>query len=433
MRLLYSLLLYLAMPLVVLRLLWRGFRQREYWRRIPERFGFVPRAPDGVAVWVHAVSVGESLAALPLIKRLLDDHPGSVLVTTTTPTGSARVRAALGDRVLHYYAPYDLPGAVARFLRRLQPRRAIIMETELWPNLFRALARRRVPIVIANARLSPRSFAGYRKVRGFARATLADCAAIAAQSEADAQRFRELGAAPARVHVPGNLKFDLEMPEELLQAGRALRWRWGQRRPVWIAASTHEGEEDAALRAHRILLARQPDAVLILVPRHPERFDAVAARVEKAGLKLVRRSALQLPDPFAAGAPPPLPPLADLTQLEVLLGDSMGELPLYFGAADIAFVGGSLVEVGGHNVLEPASIGLPVLFGPHMFNFEQARALLLQHGAARQIEGLLKLEPALAALFADPAAREAMGKAGREVLRSNRGALQRLVNLIANA
>jgi 3-deoxy-D-manno-octulosonic-acid transferase len=432
MRLLYTVLLYLAMPLVLLRLLWRGLKQPEYLRRIPERLGFAPRVPDGVAVWVHAVSVGESLAALPLIRRLLEEH-GTVLVTTTTPTGSERVRAALGDRVVHCYAPYDLPGAVARFLQRTQPRRAVIMETELWPNLFHALGRRRIPIVIANARLSPRSFAGYRRVRGFARATLAHVGAVAAQSEADAQRFRELGAAPSRVHVLGNLKFDLEMPEELLKAGQALRWRWGARRPAWIAVSTHEGEEEAVLRAHRILLARQPDAVLVLVPRHPQRFDQVARLVEKSGLNLVRRSGLQLPAAFAPGEPPPLPPLADLTQLQVLLGDSMGELPLYFGTVDLAFVGGSLVEVGGHNVLEPASVGLPVLFGPHMFNFEQARTLLLQHQAARQIDSLLGLEPAVAALLQDPAARAAMGKAGREVLRANRGALQRLLGVIVNS
>jgi 3-deoxy-D-manno-octulosonic-acid transferase len=433
MRFLYTLLLYLTLPLVLLRLAWRGLKQRDYWRRIPERFGFAPVVPDGVAVWVHAVSVGESLAALPLVKRLLEEHPGSVLVTTTTPTGSERVRAALGDRVHHCYLPYDLPDAVARFLRRVQPRRAVIMETELWPNLYAALSARRVPVIIANARLSPRSFAGYGRVPGFTRATLAHCSAIAAQSDADAQRFRELGAPEGRVHVVGNLKFDLEMPEELLRAAKALRWRWGSRRPVWIAASTHEGEEAAVLRAHRILLARHPDAVLIVVPRHPQRFDDVAKLLEEAELAWVRRTAIALPDPFAPGEPPPLPPLADLTQLQVLLGDSMGELPLYLGAADIAFVGGSLVPVGGHNVLEPASLGLPVLFGPHMFNFEQARALLLQSRAARQVDSMLGLEPALAQLFHDKAAREAMGQAGREVLRANRGALQRLLNVIANA
>lgn len=436
MRLLYSVLLYLLMPVVLLRLLWRGVAQRDYWKRIPERFGFVPRVPGGVAVWVHAVSVGESLAALPLIRRLLDEHPRAVLVTTTTPTGSERVRAALGDRVLHTYAPYDLPGSVARFLRRVQPTRVVVMETELWPNLFAALARRRAPIVIANARLSPRSFAGYRRVRGFARDTLAHCAAIAAQTEADAERFRAIGAEPSRVHVLGNLKFDLEMPEALVRAGQALRQRWGAARPVWIAASTHEGEEEAALRAHRILLKRYPQAVLVLVPRHPQRFDGVARLVEKSGLRYARRSALALPAPFQGERGKAAPPDAAAPALggaQVLLGDSMGELPMYLGAADIAFVGGSLVEVGGHNVLEPASLGLPVLFGPHMFNFEQARALLLESGAARQVPDMLGLEPALAALLQDAPAREAMGRAGREVLRANRGALQRLVGLIENS
>jgi 3-deoxy-D-manno-octulosonic-acid transferase len=437
MRLLYSALLYLATPVVLLRLLWRGFAQREYWRRIPERFGFVRRVPGGVGVWVHAVSVGESIAAFPLIRRLLDEDPRrTVLVTTTTPTGSERVRAALGDRVVHTYAPYDLPDAVWRFLGRMQPRRVVVMETELWPNLFRALARRRVPIVIANARLSPRSFTGYARVRGFTAETLGDCAVIAAQSEADAGRFRALGADAGRVHVLGNLKFDLEMPEELIQGGRALRARWGASRPVWVAASTHEGEEEAALRSHRILLKRFPGAVLVLVPRHPQRFEAVARLAAQSGLRTARRSALQLPSPFTppgrrAAAPPPA--AADLAQTQVLLGDSMGELPMYFGAADIAFVGGSLIEVGGHNVLEPASLGLPVLFGPHMFNFEQARALLLEHRAARQVESMLELEPALAALFQDAVTREAMGRAGREVLRANRGALHRLMGLIENS
>jgi len=420
MRFAYSTLLYLLMPLVLLHLLWRGIREHGYWRGIHQRFGLVRRRPNGIAVWVHAVSVGESLAALPLVRRLLERYPpGTVLVTTTTPSGAERVQAAFGDRVVHAYAPYDLPGAVGRFLRRMQPRRVIVMETELWPNLFQALARRHVPIVIANARLSPRSLGRYRRVRGLTAQTLACCSAVAAQSPADAERFRALGADPARVHVLGNLKFDLEMPEDVVGAGRALRVRWGETRPVWIAASTHEGEEEVALRAHRILLARFRQALLILVPRHPQRFDAVARLAEASGLRTLRRSAISDATP--------------LEQTQVLVGDSMGELPMYFGASDIAFVGGSLVEVGGHNVLEPAALGLPVLFGPYMFNFEQARALLLEHHAARQIDGLLQLEPALSRLFQDPQQREAMGKAGREVLQANRGALQRLMGLIENS
>jgi 3-deoxy-D-manno-octulosonic-acid transferase len=420
MRHLYSLLLYLTLPLALLLVLWRGLRERGWWSGLQQRFGRAPRIEGGVDVWVHAVSVGEAAAALPLVRRLLERAPPpTVLVTTTTPAGAARVREALGERVAQAYAPLDLPGAVRRFLARAQPRRAIVMETELWPNLFRALGARRVPLVIANARLSPRSVGRYARVRGFAAQTLAHCSAIAAQSEADAQRFRELGADPARVHVPGNLKFDLELPADQVAAGRALRARWGAARPVWVAASTHEGEEEAALQAHRILRARLREAVLILVPRHPQRFDAVARLAEASGLRCARRS--------AAGAEGPL------EGVQVLVGDSMGEMAMYFGAADVAFVGGSLVEVGGHNVLEPAALGLPVLFGPHMFNFEQARALLLEHGAAREIGGLLELEPALSKLFHDAPARAAMGRAGREVLQANRGALERLLSLVENS
>jgi len=419
MRIVYSTLLYLLLPLVLLHLAWRGLRQRGWWRSLPGRFGFVARPAQEIAVWVHAASVGEVAAALPLLRRLVQQNPpGTLLVSTTTPTGAERLRAALGDQVAHAWLPYDLPGAVGRFLGRVRPRRAIVMETELWPNLYHALGRRRVPLVIANARLSPRSVAGYRRVRGLAAQTLAHCTAIAAQSEPVAQRFRELGADPARVHVPGNLKFDLELPPEQVAAGRALRLRWGAARPTWIAASTHDGEEAAALHAHRILLARQRDALLLLVPRHPERFDAVARLAQDSGLRTLRRSAIG--------------ETTVLDGVQVLVGDSMGELALYLGAADVAFVGGSLVEVGGHNVLEPAALGLPVLFGPYTFNFEQACALLLERGAARRLDGVLELEPALSKLFHDGAQRAAMGRAGREVLAANRGALDRLLKLIEN-
>lgn len=419
MRALYSLLLYLLMPLVLLHLFWRGLAQREYWQRLPERFGFVPAPAEGVSVWVHAVSVGESLAALPLIKRLAAVYPpGSVLVTTTTPTGSARVREAMGDRVLHTYAPYDLPDAVRRFVGRMRPRRVIIMETELWPNLFQVLTARSVPLLIANARLSPRSFVRYRKFRRFAAATLADCSMIAAQSEDDARRFRELGAAPGRLRVVGNLKFDFEMPAERVARGRVLREALGRERPVWIAASTHEGEEEIALNAHRILLGRFPGAALILVPRHPERFNTVARIINRSGLDFLRRSAWDFS------------PLASRVTPHVLLGDSMGELPMYLAAADVAFVGGSLVPVGGHNVLEPAALGVPVLFGPHLFNFESARTLLLERGAARALENGLQLAPAIGGLLADPAKRAQMGRAGQEAVAANRGALERLLAMI---
>jgi 3-deoxy-D-manno-octulosonic-acid transferase len=411
MRLLYTVLLYLLTPFVLLRLLWHSRELADYRLRWGERFGFVEAAPGGIAVWVHAVSVGESLAALPLIRELIARHgERAVWVTTTTPTGSARVIAALGESVRHSYAPYDLPNAVARFLRRAKPRQVVVMETELWPNLFHQLGKRGVPLTVANARLSPRSMRGYSKVRGFAAATLAHCV-VAAQSPADAERFKQLGA--KKVAVMGNIKFDLAVPDAQLAAGAELRRRIGPR-AVWIAASTHEGEEDAALKAHVELRQQQPDALLILVPRHPQRFDAAARSIERASLSYVRRSSN-----------------ADPANAAVLLGDSMGEIFLYYAASDVAFVGGSLVPVGGHNVLEPAAIGLPVVFGPHMHNFLPARDLLIGRDAAIQVEADTALAATIHRLLGDTALRERMGEAGRVAITANRGALKRLLEMLA--
>ena len=414
MRLLYTLLLYLAAPFVLLRLLWKSRLLPEYRGRVGERFGLVPPVPGGVAVWVHAVSVGEAAAAMPLIEELLRRHgDGRVWVTTTTPTGSARVTAVLGQRVHHSYIPYDLPDAVARFLKRVQPQRLVVMETELWPNLFHAAARRGLPLLVANARLSPRSYEGYQRVRGLVAGALARCQVLA-QSEADAERFRSLGA--TRVAVMGNIKFDLSAPEEQLQAGRLLRRALGETRPVWIAASTHEPEEQAALDAHAAVLRQHPEAALLLVPRHPQRFDAVARLLEKSGLRHARRS---------AGMPN--------SRTQVYLGDSMGEMFAYVAAADIAFVAGSLVPVGGHNVLEPAALDLPVLFGPHMHNFAAARELLLACGGAAEVASSTALGESLAGLLGDPARRAGMGKAGAAAVAANRGALKRLIEALEMA
>ncbi len=417
MRWLYVLLLYVLTPFVLLRLLWRSRQVRGYRERIGERFGFVPRPAAGIAVWVHAVSVGESLAALPLIRRLVERHgEGRVWVTTTTPTGSERVIAALEGKVVHTYAPYDLPGAVGRFLDCAQPAQVVIMETELWPTLFRQLRRRGIPLTIANARLSPRSFAGYSRVAGFTREVLQDTTRVAAQSEADAQRFASLGA--PNVESIGNLKFDIDPAAAQVGAGKALRESLGASRLAWIAASTHEGEEAAALDAHRALCERHPDALLLLVPRHPQRFDEAERHIRRAGLRSLRRSAL-VADPALAGA-----------QVQVLLGDSLGEMWMYLAAADLAFVGGSLVMVGGHNVLEPAALGLPVLFGPHMHNFLAARELLLRADAAIEVAGPEALARGVAELLADPARCARMGQAGRAAVLSNRGALEKLLAIL---
>lgn len=414
MRTLYTLLLALLTPLIVLRLWLKGRVQPAYRQRIVERFGRVPAQP--VAVWVHAVSVGESLAALPLIEALIARHgERRVWVTTTTPTGSERVQAALGARVIHTYAPYDLPWVVSRFLARAQPHQVVVMETELWPNLFAALKARGIPLTIANARLSPRSFKGYSRVAGFTRRVLGGVTTVAAQSALDAERFRALGA--PRVEVLGNLKFDLALPAGEQPLTALIGSRWPAPRAAWAAVSTHEGEEQTALEAHRELLHTRPDALLILVPRHPQRFEAVAAQIAAQGFGFVRRSALD-------AATPPVP---------VLLGDSMGEVMAYLAAAQLAFVGGSLVPVGGHNVLEPAALGLPVLFGPHMHNFLAARELLLGAEVAREVSDATSLAAALRDWLPDAtnqAAGEARSARARAAIAANRGALQKLLTLL---
>lgn len=407
----YSLLLALLTPLALARLWWRGRANPAYRARIGERFGHVvDMLPAAGCLWLHAVSLGEVRAAVPLVRALQARHPDvPVLITTTTPTGSAQVRETFADRVHHAYMPYDLPGAVARFLTRTRPRIALIMETELWPNLFAACAARGVPVLVANARLSARSARGYARVPLLTAATLADTTLIAAQADADAERFRTLGA--PRVEVLGNLKYDLSLPDGVGAAGAALRAALGAgQRPVLIAASTHAGEDEAVLDAVATLRGRFADLLLILVPRHPERFDGVAELVRRRGLRVLRRSR----DAPAAGA-------------EVYLGDTLGELLLLYAAADLAWVGGSFAAVGGHNVLEPAALGLPVLFGPHMFNFAEAERLLLDADAAQRVADAAGLAARAADWLADPAAARAAGARGRAAVAANRGALERLL------
>lgn len=413
MRLLYTGLLYLILPLALLRLYWRGRHDAGHRRRWRERLGFFPPLPSG-CLWVHAVSLGETRAALPLIRALLERYPDQpLLVTTTTLTGSRQVREALGERVLHVYAPYDLPGAVRRFLRQTRPRLAVIMETELWPNLLRQCAVAGIPTMIANARLSERSARGYARIRRLTASMLRDVTLIAAQAEADADRFRALGA--PRVAVTGNLKYDLSLPDDLPERGWQLRRELlGEERRVWIAASTHAGEDEPILAALALLRPRWPELLLLLVPRHPERFDGVAALCRQQGCKLVRRSEQRACAPDTA----------------VFLGDTMGELLLFYAAADLAFVGGSLVDTGGHNVLEPALLGLPVLFGPHMFNFTEASQRLLEAEAAWQVTDGAALATAVDRLLADPELRRTIGQRGRAVVERHRGALAALLRCI---
>ena len=411
---LYTALIVGAAPLVLLNLARRGLRNRAYWRRWGERFGR-GALPEDCPVWVHAVSVGEVQAAVPLVRRVLDRYPGlRVLVTTTTPTGSERVRAAFGTEVEHVYAAYDLPGAVGRFLDRVRPRLAVFMETELWPNTLRLCAERAIPVVLANARLSERSARGYARFPGVVGPMLGRIGAIAAQARPDADRFLALGVPGERVQVTGSLKFDVPLPASLREQAEALRRQWGADRSVWVAASTHEGEEKRILEAFERLLQHCPDSLLVLVPRHPERFARVLALARRKGFRVVQRT--------RAGE--------DAKQAQVFLGDTMGELPLFFAAADVAFVGGSLVPTGGHNLLEPAALGVPVLFGPHVFNFAEVSGMLVERGAGRQVRGARELAAVVCELFQDPNRRHAMGESAREAVVENRGALERLMTVL---
>lgn len=418
-RTLYTLLLHLALPLILLRLYLRGRQAPAYRQRVAERFSFAlpPLQPGGI--WVHAVSVGESIAAAPLIRALLERHPGlPITITCMTPTGSERIRALFArelqsGRVQHCYLPYDLPWAAARFLDRVRPRLALIMETELWPNHIHQCARRGIPSVLANARLSEKSARGYARFAGLTRPMLAEMSWIAAQTEAEAERFRQLGARAECVSVTGSIKFDLSIDPELKPRAQTLRARWGaERRPVWIAASTHAGEDEIILAAHRQLLASHPDALLILVPRHPERFDAVDVLCRREGFATLRRTSGQ--------------PVGEGDQL--LLGDTMGELLFLYALADIAFVGGSLVPNGGHNLLEPAALGLPVLSGPQLFNFLEIAAQLREAGALQEVQNAPSLSAALGRLLEDDERRQVMADAGLRVLAANQGALQRLLS-----
>lgn len=415
-RALYTLLFHVALPLILLRLAWRAWRAPAYARRVGERFalGLAPLQPDGI--WLHAVSVGESIAAAPLVRELLARYPQlPITITCMTPTGSERIRALFpaeqyAGRIQHCYLPYDLPWTAARFLRQLRPRLAVIMETELWPNFIAACERRAIPVVLANARLSERSARGYARFARLTAPMLARLQLIAVQSAAEAQRFLQLGARPEAVQVTGSIKFDLQVDAQLLARATGCRADWGAR-PVWIAASTHAGEDEIALAAHRQLLARWPQALLILVPRHPERFNSVYELCQRQGFATCRRSAGAQPQATDA----------------LLLGDTMGELLFLYALADVALVGGSLVANGGHNLLEPAALGKPVLSGPHLFNFQEISSQLREAGALREVQDADSLAREVAQLWQSRDDWQAMSEAGLAVLRRNQGALARLL------
>lgn len=415
-RFLYTLTMYLLTPVILYRLAARGIRHRDYFARWRERFAYFPDPGIRRSIWVHAVSMGEVNAAAPLVEALMRTYPSSpFVVTTVTPTGSERVRKLFGDRVFHVYLPYDLPTSVRRFFDRVDPCLAVVLETEIWPNLFIACRERGIPIVVANARLSERSLRGYGPVRALARRAIRCASYVAAQSPVDAERLRTLGAAVTRLSVVGNLKFDMAVPASLAGIGARLRETWGAGRPVWIAASTHEGEEMPVLKAHTAVLQRFPDALLVIVPRHPERFRPVAAACRSLGFATRTRSEDETAD----------------ERSQCFVVDTIGELLHYYSAADIAFVGGSLEPIGGHNLLEAAALGLPVLVGPHTFNTEEVTDSLLGANAALRIADADALGATVIRLLAHDRERAAMGEAAREVLVRERGAVERTLRIVA--
>ncbi|MBL1320060.1 MAG: lipid IV(A) 3-deoxy-D-manno-octulosonic acid transferase [Methylophaga sp.] len=416
MRLFYTTLFCIGIPFIILRLIWRGFSVNAYWHRWAERFGKGPVISDDAAIiWIHAVSVGEVEACRPLVKQLRTEYPDhQLLITTMTPTGSERVKLLFENSVFHCYLPYDLPFAIKRFLNRTKPQFGIIMETEIWPNLIYYCHKRNIPLVLANARLSERSTKGYAHFPEFIKETLQNLPLIAAQGQDDRKRFQQLGANIENVHAIGNLKYEITLPASLTEQADAMRHLWDSNRPVWVAASTHEGEEEMVINAARQVRALFPNLLLIIVPRHPQRFDRVAALAGKAGFKTLRRSDQQ----------------ACPADVQILVVDTMGELPLFYAASDVAFVGGSLVPHGGHNVLEPAALGRAIVTGPHYFNFNEITTDFLRADAIIEVSDIQSLADTTIKLLQNPQQRAQMGEAALQLIAGSQSASTHLINLI---
>jgi 3-deoxy-D-manno-octulosonic-acid transferase len=412
---LYVVALYLLAPVTIYHLIWRGFRQSDYFQRWNERYAVYGDESHAATVWVHAVSVGEVNAAAPLVNALRTRRPDlRMLVTSITPTGSARIRALWGDKVEHVYLPYDLPGAVSRFLRHYRPRLALVLETELWPNLLFGCRDHGVPAYIVNARLSERSLRGYRVLRPLLRRALRTLRAVLAQTQDDAARFVRLGAAADTTLVSGNLKYDVAVGAGWPAFAAAFAGRIGAR-PAWIAASTHAEEEAAIIAIHRRLRGRWPDLLLLWAPRHPERFKAVAQQAVEAGWRVATRKLTQWPDRDDA----------------VFVIDTLGELMPFYGCAQVAFVGGSLQDIGGHNLLEPAAVGTAVVSGPHLHNFADIAAQLREAGALLVGNDAGEVGTHIATLLGDADARATMVAAAHALVDQGRGALRRTLDRIA--
>jgi 3-deoxy-D-manno-octulosonic-acid transferase len=412
---LYKILVYIALPFAFLRLWLRGKNDIAYRQRWKERLGFFPQIPTQGAIWIHGVSLGEIVMATPLIKELIARAgDAKVVVTTMTITGSARVKQLFSDKVVHVHLPYDTPTSVKRFYNLIKPKVAIILETEIWPNYYFEARKRNIPLYIVNARISPAALKRYELVRPLIGETLNQATFIATQSSQDTERFLGLGADPKKLSRFGNLKFDLKLPENILEKGKALRAQIAPDRPVWIAASTHEGEEEVVLNLHKKILKTIPSALLILVPRHNDRFDKVAQLIQDHGLQSARRSKQD--------------PVSD--QTNVYLSDTMGEMLLMYATTDVALVCGSIKPIGGHNSLEAAALGVPVIVGQYTGNCEEVTEQLKSAGALLQFSQPEKIGDAIENLLGNSQEREKMGQAGLNVVAENSGVLEKVLKLV---
>jgi 3-deoxy-D-manno-octulosonic-acid transferase len=415
MRACYSFIFYLLVPVIVLRLLWRGIKAPDYRSRWLERFACYTHTFPQDVIWFHAVSVGEAEALFPLVKLIQNEYPeAKLLITTTTPTGSARVNAVLKGNVEHVYLPYDLPDAVSRFMRCFKPRLAVIMETEIWPNLYASCGKNDIPLYVINARLSEKSARGYQKIAQLVRPALAQVKLFAAQTQDDANRFVVIGANAEKVVTVGNIKFDVLIPQEIIDQGLALKNVLFADRFTWICASTHKGEEKLCLEIYQALKQAIPELILLIAPRHPERFSDVRLICEQQKLNVVVRT---------SGA-------CCNADTDVYLIDTLGELKMFYAASDIAFIGGSLVPVGGHNVLEAAAIGTPAVFGPYMNNFKHIAKEIIQQEAAVQAQNPEQVRDAILSLYQDQNYRESLGRKGKAFIEQNRGAIGRVFKLL---
>lgn len=414
----YRILIYALAPVIVLMQVFKGWRNPDYLQHWGERFGYCEAKHAPYDLWMHAVSVGEVRAVIPLLQRLASTHE-RIILTVTTPTGRKTAQTLLGSllsqKVDVCYLPYDFGVSVRQFLKSTRPKQAVVVETEVWPNLVKNTKRLGIPLTYINVRLSERSFQRYLKVHSFSQEIFNHIDVIAAQGKADANRLIKLGVDAKKIQITGSLKFDINMPASLKESAQSVRDLLANQRTVWICGSTRDGEEAMLLKAYKQLKSMHPDLLLVLVPRHPERFEGVAKAVESEGLKLVRRT----DNPLEIDA-----------DIDVYLGNTMGELGLLYAASDIAFVGGSLVPFGGQNILEPCAISVPVLFGPHMFNFEEISQLVVEANAGVCVQDVEQLQARVSDLIKHPNQRDQMGCNGRELIEQHKGALDKVEKLL---